>query len=380
MATTTLGAFTGGAWAILGITLALISFLVVWGLDKRIPHLPKVFASFTFLVLAVFALELPLSADLDLSAKMWLRLASVYLPLLLLTSPQVQTRLYSNKFVPLIALSMSLGALLLGLELESGGAFLHMFKKAGSSVTEYNRGIAHLVILAFPIFAGLWNAGGKKSAFVLAALLLFPASLSESHTAKLALILGIFCTCAAFYRPLWVRKAIAATCALILGWPFYAQYFFSNYYSAVEKLHASWQHRVEIWDFLSYRIDERPLFGWGLETTHKLDFKEPHGDLYHIALQNAPHAHNFVVQLWVETGLPGLALGFCFMLLTLRKIGKLHTSLQPFALGGFVAALTVAMFGFDFWTDALWAAFTLCAFTFGMFQKNIESGKNFIRA
>ena len=374
----TIGAFTGGLWAALGIALALVAFFTTWLRDKKPPSPSKIFALFALIALALFAAELPASSQPDLSAKFLLRLASIFLPLVLLTSKRLQAIASSSFFIPATALAASLGALALGCELFSGGALLHAFKKPQASLTEYNRGAAHLVILAFPLFAGLWLSGKRTSALLLAVLLLFPSSLTESRTAKLALLVGVACSIAALYRPLWVRRLLSLVAVVLMPWPLYAQAFFSYFPAQVEKLPPSWQHRIEIWDYLSYRICERPLFGWGLGTTHTLDVAQPHGNLYKYATEAAPHAHNFITQLWVETGVVGLALGLAFLLLTLRAAFKLHPGLRPFALGGWAAAVTVSMFGFDFWTDALWAAFALSAFVFGMLQQRLESGKNLI--
>lgn len=376
----TVGAFTGGMWASLGIGGASLLFMGAWAVDGKLSLPPKNFAFFVLTVLWVFGAELPLSSHFDISLKFWLRLASIFLPLLLLTSRRVQDVAYSKAFIPVVAGAMALGAVALGAELASGGFLIHTLKKPGAFLTEYNRGMAHVVILAFPLFAGLWVSGRKKVAVALGLILLFPAGLTESRTAKLALIVGGVCTVAALYRPFLMRRALTVASIVLMGWPFYAQKVFLAAPEAVARLHDSWRHRMEIWDYLSYRIAERPIFGWGLGTTNTLDFAKPHGEMYRFAVQAAPHAHNLVVQLWVETGLPGLVLGLAFLLLVLRRAWALHESLRPFALGGFAAAVTVCLFGFDFWTDALWSAFALAACVFGMLQQSCQSKEDLLRA
>jgi len=379
VAVATVGAFVGGLWAALGIALALVFWVSASIADKKIILPSRDMTILALLTLFVFVAELPLSLDNSISIKTWARLVSIFVPLLFLTAPQLQKAAFHKAFVPVLAVAVLTSSLFLGLELQSGGAILHAVKKMQAPLTEYNRGMAHLVILAFPLFAGLWVAKGKKVCMALGIVLLYPASLTESHTAKLALLVGLACVAAAFYRPVWVRNLLAFASVAFLGWPFYAQWIFVHDYSFIEKLHPSWQHRMEIWDYLSYRIGDRPIFGWGLGTTHLLDVTQPHGDLYHYAIQAAPHAHNFITELWVETGLPGLALGLGFLLLSLKKAYGLHENLRPFALGGWAAAVIVSLFGFDFWTDALWAAFTLSAFIFGMLQQRMKSGFNFFR-
>ncbi len=380
VAAVTVGAFTGGVWATLGIGLATLLYCGVWFVDKKAPPVPKKFMLFACAVLALFAEELLVSSNLAVSYKVWAQLASIFTTLIVLTSPRLQSAADKPSFVPIVALAAGVGACALGGELLSGGFLIHLLKKPTASLTEYNRGIAHLVILAFPLFAGLWAAGKKDAVAALALALLFPACLTESHTAKLALIVGVICTAAAFCRPLWVQRGLAVAAVVLMGWPFYARYSFSAFYEGIEKLPPSWRHRAEIWDYLSYRIAERPFFGWGLGTTHMLDFTQPHGNLYKYAVQAAPHAHNFITEIWVETGVVGLAFGLVFLILTLRNAGNLSASLRPFALGGWAAAVTVSMFGFDFWTDALWAAFALSAFIFGILQQRQERVPNLVNA
>jgi O-antigen ligase len=376
----TVGAFIGGIWATFAIGGAVILWLVASKQDRIYLQTSRSLTLFALTTLAVWAAELPFSVNQALSLKLWFNLVTIFLPLLLLSAPRLQAKISSPSFTPIVASAMAVGAMALGAELLSGGFLIHTFKKADASLTEYNRGIAHVVILSFPIIAGLWLMDKKKQALLLALILLFPASLTESHTAKLALLLGALCTGIAFYQPVFVRRSLVVISVALIGWPFYAQRAFLAFPDAVARLHDSFRHRLEIWDFLSYRIAEKPILGWGLNTTHLLDYTQPHGDLYRFAIQHAPHAHNFIVELWVETGIPGLALGIIFLLSILRRIAKLHSSLQPFALGAFTAAVTVSLFGFDFWTDALWSAFALSSCAFGMLQQNIESGNNLIDA
>lgn len=369
----TLGAFHGGMWAALGIALALALYSGVALQDRALPAPSKAWGMWLALWLGVTAVELPLSAYPDISRHAWFNLVSVFVPLWLLSSPRVWVAGHNTYWLKTSAVAAAIGALALSVELFSGGYLLHHLKKPDAFLTEYNRGMAHFVIVAFPILAGLWGAGRRRTAASLILLLLIPAGLTESHTAKLALMVGIGCTICAAFRPLWVQKGLAGFLILLIGFPFFIQKLFLLHTSAVERWHDSWRHRVEIWDYISYRIADRPWFGWGLGTTHRLDFSQPHGALYQIVTRAAPHAHNFICEIWVETGICGLLVAIGFMLYVLKQTIRLTPALQPFALGGYAAAVTVSLFGFDFWTDALWGAFALSAFAFAVLQQAIES-------
>ncbi len=380
VAAVTVGAFTGGVWGLLGIGGGLILYFGTALLDRKAPLLPKKLGLFVLLTLGVLALEVPFSSNVPRSAATWLHLASIFVPLLLLLSPRVQERAFSSFFLPVVAMAIAIGAIGLGFEHFTNGAFLFGWKNPSTSLSEYNRGIAHIVILAFAIVSGLWAFERKSLALGLVLILLFPAVQTLSQTVKFGLLTGAICTGIAFFYPRLVQNILKIGILSLLAWPFYAAFLFSSQYPRVALLPDSWRHRIEIWDFLSYRIAERPLFGWGLGTTNGLDFTQPHGDLYRHALTAAPHAHNFIMQTWVETGLVGLSLCIGFLFLLIRAAGALQAPLRPFALGCIALSVVVCLFGFDFWTDALWAAFALTAFVFGVLQKHGERKDNLVYA
>ena len=65
------------------------------------------------------------------------------------------------------------------------------------------------------------------------------------------------------------------------------------------------RHRLEIWWFTGQRIAERPILGWGLDSSRSIPGgKEP-------TPEGAPwlplHPHNGALQVWLELGLPGAA-------------------------------------------------------------------------
>ena len=86
---------------------------------------------------------------------------------------------------------------------------------------------------------------------------------------------------------------------------------------SVPGLPNSFIHRLLIWDFTLDRIAERPLFGWGLDTSRAIPggterrpvrFIVPWSDrpITH-SDQNLPlHPHNAALQVWLELGLMGV--------------------------------------------------------------------------
>ena len=161
---------------------------------------------------------------------------------------------------------------------------------------------------------------------------------------------------------------------LLAAWPFAAQKLFLSRPDLIDRLPHSWQDRVEIWDYMSYRIFDRPILGWGLGSSPMLPWAEPNGALYHVRLVQAPHPHNAILQLWVELGLPGLALGILFALLVLHRAGRFDPKIMPFVLGAWTAALTLSLIAYNLWTDSFWAAFALTGFAFALLRKQSGVG------
>ena len=371
------GAFTGGIWAIGGIGGAIILFLATFILDKRIPRPDTRWFGLALMALAVMAAMNVLSSQPQASWKTWINLVTIFIPLSLLSSEAIQTRLPNARYMRWIPVAMAVGVIALGIELLLGAPLLKFFKGASVSPNEYNRSLSYIALLSFPIMAGLWAMRYRWITFALGILVVLPTGLTESRSAKLAFILGLVVTVAATYMPRLSRMALSGLPLVVLSWPFAAMWFFSNHYNLLERFPASWHHRMEIWDYMSYRLLERPLMGWGLGSSHSLPFAEPHGPLYQIVIVAASHPHNAVIQLWVELGIPGVVLGLCLAYLSLRQAARLGANLSPFALGAWVAALSLTLTAYNFWTDSLFAAFALVGFAFAWLNR---SGDLFLAA
>src|SRR5581483_7359093 len=98
-------------------------------------------------------------------------------------------------------------------------------------------------------------------------LLFIPASLTESRSAKLALVLALLVTGAAFILPVVTRRCLMFVPFLAACWPIAVQKIFLARPDLVNRLPHSWQDRVEIWDYMSYRIFDKPILGWGLRSS-----------------------------------------------------------------------------------------------------------------
>ena len=372
----TIGAFTGGLWASLGLGSALCLFVLVWYINRKPPAPEKSLIVIALAVLLVAACLNLNSSNPGLSWHEWIKLATIFLPLCFLLSPAIASRATHPKFFTVLPLAMIVGGWALGLELYFDGPLLRIFRGFGASLEGYNRGLSYLVLIAFPVMAALWSSEKRWTIVPFFILLLVLTGLGESRATKLALILALPVVVLAHVWPVFMRRVLMTTPFVAIGWPFAARWFFLTHYDLLARIPDSFRARIEIWDYISYRIMERPLFGWGLGTSYTLPFSDPHGALYVFTIMPAGHPHNVVAQLWVELGLPGLVLGIAFALLMLRKASRLDPRLAPFAMGFWVAGFCLCLIAYNFWTDSLFAAFALTGVAFTMLEQKLKLSRS----
>lgn len=372
----TAGLFVGGLWAYAGIGGGISLFICAAIQNHKITWTEKYFSLLALLFFAIVALENFSSLSPRTSWHEELKLVTIFVPLLIFFNLSSPAHILHPRFFVYLFTATLVGTMALSAELALSGPVLHVIKGTDASLTQYNRGLSLLMVMAFPLMAGLLYGNHHwqkiKPLWVVLffiAVLFIPAGLTESRAAKLALLLGMVVLCGARVMPVvthWMLAVLAFAC---IGWPLAAQQFFLYHYDALKHFPDSWRARMEIWDYMSYRILEKPVTGWGLGTAHLLDFADPHGAQYQFITFPAAHPHNVFVQLWLELGLPGLALGLAFALLVLYKASQLEKKLVPFAMASWIAAFSLSCTAYDFWTDSFFSAFALTGFIFVMLNK-----------
>jgi O-antigen ligase len=130
-------------------------------------------------------------------------------------------------------------------------------------------------------------------------------------------------------------------------------------------LPASAAHRLMIWDFTATRIAERPLSGWGMEASRAIPGHDlPAGEarlarfgLTHPGVepwlaqaQMLPlHPHNGALQLWLELGLPGAALGA--LMVALLGLAAARAPRPGVAVAMLASGLVTALLSFGAWQE-----------------------------
>ncbi len=368
----TVGVFSGGAWAGLGIGGGATLFLTSFYIDKKISNPPHDMAILTTIFFVIVALLNFQSSQPAISWQESSRLLTIFVPLLLLCSPAIAKQAQHPKFFLILSTLAGLAAAALALTL-----YIKKPAVPDSEVilklVKYNRGFSYLVLMAFPLMAGLWFSKNRWLIAPFLLLIFIPAGLTESRSAKLALIAGLAVILAAHFIPKAMRWLLFTSSVLATGWAFAGRKIFLDFPDLLPRIPSSWRNRIEIWDYMSYRIQEKPFLGWGLGSSHTLDFANPHGTSYIYTTLPAAHPHNVMTQLWVELGLPGLALGLAFVFLTLKKATGFDRRIVPFALGAWTACFVLSLIAYDFWTDSLFAAFAFTALAFMILPASVNS-------
>lgn len=205
------------------------------------------------------------------------------------------------------------------------------------------------------------------------------ALLLPGESAKLAVLAGLAAGIAAGFAPRATRLGLAGLAAvLLLALPWALGTALPRDAGA---LPYSAAHRLVIWDFVADRIAERPLLGWGMDSSRAIPggTERPDAALRQAFGLTSPiaadwftraqllplHPHNLALQVWLELGAVGAALMAALLVLLALACRS------PAACGAFAAALVIAMLSYGAWqywwvSGLLLAAVTAQAMMKGM--------------
>ena len=237
-------------------------------------------------------------------------------------------------------------------------------------ITYYNRGATVAAILMIPAVLVLGHRRGWKLAAGFAAVGMVALAVLNSRTAVAGMILGLGVAVLALRWPkAMVRLVPVGMALLIVLMPVVPGIALSsperNVFLRTEGGHyrvLSLFHRFRIWEFTVEKIEERPLLGWGLDSSRLLpggQVKTDAGGGERLAL----HPHNGPLQIRVELGFPGVLLAAGLVLAAVLRARRVETANAAMILGVAVVAITVASMSYgmwqSWWVSALWIASVL---------------------
>jgi O-antigen ligase len=123
-------------------------------------------------------------------------------------------------------------------------------------------------------------------------------------------------------------------------------------------------HRLLIWEFTTARIDDRPILGWGFNTSRVMPGGQENLDVSEIAMPL--HPHNAALQWRLELGILGALFGAGLILVSTEMARRYAAGrvARAGAVAAIVSTFMIAMFSFGAW-QTWWvsAMFLIAGFT-----------------
>jgi O-antigen ligase len=256
---------------------------------------------------------------------------------------------------------------LLMIERFAGAPIIHWWHGTPPSQFEtlahYDRGVTVLVLLMAPVAVG---AAAFWLRMVLIAAIVAAAALMLSASALMAALVALAIYAIARLAPRFAAGAmmagiVAIGIAIPLATPSYETVL--TLHTEAPWIKYSGIHRLLIWRFAADHVAERPLLGWGMDSSRampggKTDFNDILPMLHYPSGAEALplHPHDAALQWQLELGIPGLVLGLAIVVFTLYRVGwrtTLPAHDRAAALALCSSAMIVALLSFGIW-QAWW--------------------------
>jgi O-antigen ligase len=264
------------------------------------------------------------------------------------------------------AIGVALGAGLLLFEWASDAAlvrWLHGWSAAVSvDESRYDRGVTTAVLIVWPAMLALrrWRVLQLAIGVVVAV----SVYVMMSAASLLALIVGFAAFVVALRWPRLVAGALAAGIVLSAA---LLPVVVPTYQTTVRIQHAapwikaSGIHRLLIWRFAAIRIANRPLLGWGLDSSRAMPGGNRDFGTTLPGIELGPghtamplHPHDALLQWRLELGIPGTLLGLALVVWTLYRVGWRFgggREAQAAALGWGATVTVIALLSFGIWQE-----------------------------
>lgn len=255
---------------------------------------------------------------------------------------------------------------------DSGGVAQLLEKdlaRDGKSVA--NRSTSLAAMLLAPAVLVLARRISVVVAVGVAAALVAAILVSDNGTSKIAVLAGaVVAACGWLHRTVLVVGLRAAIVAMLVLIPLLTAAIPDpqTSYQTWGWQHYSLHHRLTIWRFVGDRIADRPMLGWGMDSSRTIPggdggvvVERPDQDDRRSEQMLPLHPHNAVLQVWLELGAGGaLALGALLWVLVGKVVASGDRWARAAAAMTLVAALVIACSSYGLWQGwwqaALWIA------------------------
>lgn len=224
-------------------------------------------------------------------------------------------------------------------------------------LSSLNRTVTVLALMIWPAVLAIWRQRPVLAIMAWVVSLAIIVSF-ESNAAIAGLLIGGVVFALVLWGPKWTAAAIGVAVAALILLSAQVPTWLPD--QAALKQHQemitnSGYHRLLIWKFVAEKIAERPLLGWGFNTSRSIPGSKR--DLDFAAAALPLHPHNAALQLWLELGVPGAALGAVLIAMILSRIGRMAAAkFDKAASAGLVLSVaTIGNLSYGVW-QSWWLA------------------------
>lgn len=248
-----------------------------------------------------------------------------------------------------------------------------IIKKLASSEMNIGHSVTVLILFLSPLVAFVTQRfkRGKLLALLYIAMLLWAAKLSGLAVGMLSIFIMLIVLIAGKYKPIWMLKtAIGFAICSILFSPLIGVFCEALPDNFKEDLPLSWQHRTAMWEHISHRIWEAPLWGHGFDAVRTFDATMQLGRAQAWPIVSL-HPHNAGLHIWVETGLIGALLACTVIYMLGRRL--ILAAIEPQTVSVYssfiIAVALISAVTYGVWQDWWWACVIFTAAMLNLKQK-----------
>jgi len=304
-----------------------------------------------------------------------------------LFAPELLRRfVFAGTLITLLCIS---AAVLLNIAASRGWLAINT-QLAGFDVHELNDALQ--IVMLYMFSSAAWVASkGRRHAYIIGTLIVllilsatmfgviernggasFHPVANETVMLTVPIALTAYTLAIRFPR-LTIDMVYGSICAILLAAPWLFQIVFTIVSKTESYWWASIRARTEIWDLVARRVTDSPLFGHGIDSIRYAGHvSEP---LLYKTSNGLLHAHNMILQLWLDLGLFGVLPIFGLIVCAWFASHRCATEYLPVVLGGTVAIFMFALVTVSLWQTAAIAVVVSAITTIALIQPLARSGR-----
>ena len=234
----------------------------------------------------------------------------------------------------------------------------------GWQMTRHNRAASVIAISSIPAAVIIARHVSRKGVALFVVAVIVSLSLLQSRTAVASALVATAVAAIALWRPLLARGLAVLVVVLSIILSPYLPALIPSDSTTISEMRAeamkynvfSVFHRLRIWEFSVERIEERPVLGWGLNTSRSVPGGKAETDAGGEVM--SLHPHNAQLQIRLELGIPGVLLIGMLVLWPLLAARRLNDMDEVIMLSTTMAALVTASMSYgvwqSWWFSTLW--------------------------